>query len=166
MRMPRPLSFAVDVAARKALGKDWGLYASLLEHWREIVGEIYAEKTAPVKITFPYGQTPDVKNGKTRRKGSLTIRLPQGLAMEFSFHVESVKARVNTFFGYEAIEKIVLAPITASTRPPVVPQAFVERTVSSADEKALRQSVQGIENAELRETLFAFGKTLLTHAEK
>lgn len=163
MRMPCPLSSAIDSAARKALGKEWGLYAALLDHWREIVGESYAEKTAPVKITFPRGEFLDAKNTSTQRKGSLTIRVPRGLAMEFSFHVEPIKSRVNAFFGYEAIEKIILDSLSSSQQvPPALP---VERVFLPTDEKNVRQSVAHIEDEELRETLFAFGKTLFTHAD-
>src|ERR1700722_6844237 len=54
MFMPSALSKAVERIARRAVGKDWNLYAALLEHLQEIVGAEYARVAAPVKITFPH----------------------------------------------------------------------------------------------------------------
>src|ERR1700733_1341367 len=103
MFMPRTVAIAVDQIARQTLGKDWNIYAALLSHWGEIVGHEYARVTTPVKITFPLHRA---SSGR-RENGTLCIRLPQGLAMEFSFKTTQIKQRITDYFGYEAIEKIL-----------------------------------------------------------
>src|ERR1700761_8162192 len=92
MFMPRALANAVNQIARQTIGKDWSLYAALLDHWQEIVGMEYAKVTTPVKITFPH------QPGASRRSGgTLTAKLPKGLAMEFTFKTEQIKQRINSY---------------------------------------------------------------------
>jgi hypothetical protein len=118
MFTPRPLSSALSQVAREAIGKDWTLYATLLDHWREIVGEEYAKTASPVKISFPKGKKDGEKwAARGRTGGLLTIKLPQGLAMEFSFLSETLKTRINGFFGYPMIEKIAFEPYCVPKKP-------------------------------------------------
>jgi len=148
MLLPRSVSCAIDKIAREALGKDWALYAALLERWPEIVGHEYAHNTSPVKITFPPRQQEAQRTG-----GILVIRLPKGLAMEFTFRIEQIRQRITTYFGYEAIAKITFEPYFAA--PPRSPGnvARKERDVSHIEE-----AVSVIDSAELRDALMAFGK--------
>ncbi len=152
MFMPRQLNHAVERIAKQAVGKDWGLYAALLDHWQEIVGKEYAGVTTPVKITFPHQP-----NEARRRNGTLTVRLPKGLAMEFTFKVEAMRQRINSYFGYDAIGKIALDP--AFSTPPKKTAAKI------ADPEALNQiknDVQTIDSDELRSALQSFGEAVTT----
>ena len=148
--MPRALNHALAPIAKQVIGKDWAIYSGLLDHWPEIVGQSYAQTTTPVKITFPHQpQEP------RRRGGTLTIRLPKGLAMEFTYKISSVQQRVNNYFGYDAVGKIVLEtvyalPAVKNTSQPS-PQAI---------EKA-KEASDGIENSELREALEKLGGRIL-----
>ena len=152
---PRTIADAVDKVARQSAGKDWGLYANLLGHWAEIVGTDYARVTAPVKIAFPYQP-----NEKQRRNGVLTVRLPKGLAMEFSFRADLIRQRINTYIGYEAFVRIALDP--AAVAPPAV------RTAKPVDPQAvhsMRGAAAAIENNELREALEQFGAAMLARPD-
>ena len=106
MFMPRMLSKIVDQVARQTVGKDWNLYAALLEHWPEIVGVEYARVTTPVKMTFPH-QPQEAR----QRNGTLCVQLPKGLSMEFTFKTEQIRQRINAYFGYDAVGKISLQPV-------------------------------------------------------
>jgi len=152
MKMPRPLADAVDKVARQSAGKDWGLYANLLQHWTEIVGADYARDTTPVKIAFPYQQ------GEAQRKnGTLTIRLPKGLAMEFSFKSEIILSRLNAYLGYAAFTRLAFEP---SFAPPPEP-----KTHKTADPEALlkiKEKTAVVENESLREALERWGEAITT----
>jgi hypothetical protein len=151
MFKPRTISVAVDKIARQAVGKDWSLYAALLDHWSEIVGTEYARLVLPVKITFPPRQT------EARRKdGVLLIRLPKGLAMEFGFRTEQIKQRIANFFGYEAIAKIAYEPIY---HIPAVKPKPVE--VDPQEVTDLCESAKTIDDEDLRNALEGFGASLL-----
>ena len=106
MFIPRALSKIVDKVARQSVGKDWNLYAALLDHWPEIVGTAYARVTTPVKISFPYQP-----NEARQRGGNLCVRLPKGLAMEFTYKTEQIRQRINGYFGYDAVGKITFQVI-------------------------------------------------------
>ena len=151
MFIPRPLASAVEKVARQSAGKDWGLYANLLDHWAEIVGTDYARVTTPVKISFPY-QPQEAQ----RKNGVLTVRLPKGLAMEFSFKADIVRRRVNAYVGYDAFARIALD--AASLPPPLA------RAGNAPDPRvlnAIKEQASCIENNELRDALEKFGEAML-----
>ena len=149
---PHSLADAVEKVARQSAGKHWGLYASLLNNWTEIVGIEYAKLTTPVKIAFPYQPGEAI-----RKNGTLTVRLPKGLAMEFSFKIEIIRQRVNSFFGYEAFGRIALDPCNmAPTR------SSPRREISATEREAIDQKVSGIEDCELRKALQTFGVSIHT----
>lgn len=149
---PRTLADAVDKVARQSAGKDWGLYAGLLSHWTEIVGADYARVTTPIKIAFPY------QPGEAQRKdGVLTVRLPKGLAMEFSFKADIIRRRINAYLGYEAFARIALAPSAA----PAPPTARTTTPIAPEMLKAIKEQVSLLENNELRDVLESFGKAMV-----
>jgi hypothetical protein len=147
---PRTIADAVDKVARQSAGKDWGLYANLLGHWAEIVGEEYAKVTTPVKIAFPHQP-----QEKRRKDGVLTVRLPKGLAMEFSFKADLIRQRVNSYMGYEAFARIALDP--AAITPPATKK---ERKTDPAALEGVKTQAAAIENNELREALEKFGEAM------
>jgi len=151
MYKPRTLADAVDKVARQSAGKDWGLYANLLDHWTEIVGQDYARVTTPVKITFPY-QPLEAK----RQNGLLTIRLPKGLAMEFSFKTEIIRRRVNSYLGYEAFSRLTLDP--AAMPPPETPKP---RKIDPDALETIKEKASAVDDPELRAALETFGQALL-----
>ena len=148
MLMPRALAPIVDQIARQSVGKDWGLYAALLERWPEIVGQDYARDTTPVKMTFPH-QPNEVR----RRGGTLYVRLPKGLAMEFTFRAEQIRQRINGYFGYDVIARVAFDPVHG-TPPKAKPAA---PTTDPATLAALREQTEGIEDKELSAALEGLG---------
>ena len=131
------------------MGKDWSLYAALLEHWPEIVGQEYAQVTNPAKITFPH-QPLEPK----RRNGTLTVRLPKGLAMEFTFKTDQIKQRINGYFGYDAIGRIVLDSVAGMPRKP---NKTALAAPDAATMQALAEQTSVVDNDEVRAALLSFG---------
>lgn len=157
MSLPRSLSIAIDQIARRAVGKDWNLYAALLDHWAEIVGPEYARLTTPVKITFPLRQT-----GAHRAGGTLTVRLPKGLAMEFTFRTGQICERITAYFGYPAVEKIAFE--TFYGLPVENPVRTLE--LDPAARAEIIEEAKDIEDDSLRDALEAFGEAVMTDAKK
>ena len=160
MLIPRTLATTVDRIARQAVGKDWNLYAALLDHWSEIVGPDYALLTTPSKITFPKGKPADDEATQGRRAGGvLHVRLPRGLVMEFSFRTDQIRQRIATFFGYDAIARIAFEPTHEPTNiaPPAAPPPPLDPKKLSA----LRKDTAIVENDALREALENLGRAVL-----
>ena len=160
MFLPRTLATTVDGIARKVIGRDWNLYAALLSHWPEIVGEDYARVTTPVKISFPLGKPATEKWAQGRREdGILLIRLPQGLAMEFTYLTDQIRQRIASYFGYNAIERIVFDTYY-STETPVRTTAS-EQPSSPALQAQVKEKTKDIEDDELRTALEALGQAVI-----
>ncbi|HEU0117516.1 MAG TPA: DciA family protein [Alphaproteobacteria bacterium] len=153
--MPRNISKTVDQIARQALGKDWSIYAALLDHWQEIVGMEYAKQTTPVKITFPHKPTEQRRSG-----GTLHIKLPKGMAMEFTFKCEQIKQRINSYFGYDAIARIML---DAAYSTPDLPSAPREHDPEAFAQ--LQTDAKTIDNDELRAAFEALAEAALITRE-
>ena len=151
MFIPRTISSAIDKLARNVLGKDWSLYANLLEHWPEIVGPEYARVTTPVKITFPPRQI-----GAQRSGGTLAIRLPKGLTMEFTFKIGQIRERITGYFGYEAISKIVFE--STYTLPP---ESARKAEPDPGELAAIHKAAEDIEDGDLQNAVRSFGESVL-----
>ena len=154
--MPRSIASAVDKVARQTIGKNWDHYATLLRHWPEIVGPEYARVTTPVKIAFPYQP-----NEPHRKGGTITIRLPKGLAMEFAFKAEIMRQRINIYFGYDAIAKIAVEPVHMTA-----PVRVVERKLTPDEQAVIQETTGDIEDSELRATLESFGNALMQGSKR
>ncbi len=158
MFIPRTLAKIVDKVARQTVGKDWNLYAALLEHWAEVVGKEYAQVTTPVKMTFPH-QPQEAR----QRAGTLIVRLPKGLAMEFTYKSEQIKQRINSYFGYDAVAKIAFEPVYGAI--PAIARAV--HSVKMADPVAfshIKKTSQAIDNDELRAAMESFGEAVLKYS--
>jgi hypothetical protein len=86
----------------------------------------------------------------------LTVRLPKGLAMEFSFKAEIIRHRVNAYLGYEAFARLAL---DAAFVPP--PRVKIEKQPDPGALRTIKEQASAIENAELREALEKFGEAML-----
>lgn len=114
--------------------------SSVVSRWNEIVGERYAEVSAPESIRFPHGRRSD---GVLR----LTVSGAHATMMQ---HIEpEIIERVNRFFGYPAVARVSIQqghpPEPARTRkaPPSL----------RAIPDSLGDSLREIEDPELRACL-------------
>ena len=142
--------------ARQAIGKDWPFYQTLLDRWAEIVGADYAMVTTPTKITFPHQP-----QAAQRTDGTLCVRLPRGLAMEFNFKAETIRQRINSYFGYAAIKKVALDPSAAPARPPATPQ-----TIPAEVTEKIGVMVADVADDDLKTALASFGQALSGSSRK
>lgn len=152
MLLPQKLAKPVESVARQAMGKHWHLYAGLLEHWEEIVGADYARCTTPAKISFPPKASGDKLAQDKRTDGTLHIRLPQGLVLEFTYQTERIRQRLTSYFGYNAIARIVFEPYYSQKAPSS--SVLNENLVSLTYED---NRLEQLDNPELAETLRQLG---------
>ncbi|MFM9827850.1 MAG: DUF721 domain-containing protein [Sphingomonas sp.] len=88
--------------------------SSVVSRWPEIVGERFARVSSPESIKFPHGK---------RAEGTLTlvVRGAHGVMMQ---HITpEIIERVNRFFGYQAIARVVLRNGDLSSAPERTPRA-------------------------------------------
>ena len=105
---------------------------SVVSRWKEIVGERYAKVSVPESIRFPTG----------RKSGGVLTLLVDGAHAPLLQHIAPmVMERVNRFFGYEAVNRIVFrqgrlpaeAPRPKRVEPKAVPRELGEGLREIAD---------------------------------
>jgi len=86
----------IGAAAFKRFGF---VQSAIVSRWGEIVGARYAEVSAPESIRFPTGKKSD---------GTLTLAVTGAHAPMMQHVAPAIIERVNIFFGYAAIAKVVI----------------------------------------------------------
>lgn len=105
----------IGAAAFKRFGF---IQSAIVSRWGEIVGTRYAEVSAPESIRFPQGRKSD---------GTLTLSVTGAHAPMMQHVAPAIMERVNQFFGYAAVSKIVIrqgamaAPRLRKARPSLRP---------------------------------------------
>jgi hypothetical protein len=112
---------------------------SIVSRWAEIVGERYARASSPESIRFPAGK---------KAGGVLTLLVDGAHAPLIQHLTPMIVERVNRFFGYAAIDRIVFKqgrPPQAAARP--------VRPRPAAVPKDLGEGLREIADPELRACL-------------
>ncbi|MBU6208203.1 MAG: DUF721 domain-containing protein [Alphaproteobacteria bacterium] len=114
--------------------------SSIVSRWAEIVGEQYAGICSPEYLRFPQGK---------RAEGVLTIRVASAHATIMQHVIPEIIARVNRFFGYAAVVRIILHQGMIETgQVPARPR--LERV---AIPEVLGESLHSVADPELRAVL-------------
>lgn len=137
-----------DVAGM-AFRKFGFIQANVVSRWGEIVGERYAQVSLPESIRFPAGR----KSG-----GTLTL-LVEGAHAPLIQHLgPMIVERVNRFFGYEAVAKIVFR----QGRLPAAPVPAAAKRPMSPVPKELGEGLREIADPELRACLTSLAAHIAT----
>ncbi|NJC05232.1 hypothetical protein GGQ97_001025 [Sphingomonas kaistensis] len=136
MRAAGDLALGVGGMAFKKFGFVQG---AVVSRWTEIVGERYARVSTPESIRFPAGK----KSG-----GTLTLAVDGAHAPLLQHLAPMIMERVNQFFGYEAVVKVVFRQ---GGRPR--PSAKPARPAPAPVPRELGQGLREIPDLELRTML-------------
>ena len=136
MRPAGELVGAIGGVAFKRFGFVQG---AVVSRWREIVGEKYGAVSLPESIRFPQGQ---------KQGGTLTL-LVEGAHAPLIQHLgPMIIDKVNRFFGYEAVAKIVFRQGRLPAPPP-----RIERPKPAPVPVELGEGLRAIADPELRACL-------------
>jgi hypothetical protein len=113
--------------------------SSIVSRWSEIVGQRYAKVSSPESIRFPTGK---------KAGGVLTLLVEGAHAPLIQHLTPMIVERVNRFFGYAAIDRIVFR----QGKPPA-PPARVQRPDLRPVPKELGEGLREIADPELRACL-------------
>jgi hypothetical protein len=113
--------------------------SSIVSRWSEIVGDRYAKVSCPESIKFPTGK---------KAGGVLTLMVEGAHAPLMQHLTPMIVERVNRFFGYAAINRIVFR----QGRPPA-PAPRPERPQLRPVPKQLGEGLREIADPELRACL-------------
>ena len=105
----RAVADIVPDVGRAAFRRFGFVQSSVVSRWTEIVGERYAHASAPESIRFPHGK---------REDGVLTVVASGAHAPMMQHVAPTVIERVNRFFGYAAVSKVVIRQGSLPAAPP------------------------------------------------
>lgn len=137
----RQVSELLPDVGRTAFRKFGFVQSAVVSRWAEIVGAKYARVSAPESIRFPHGQRGD---------GTLTLTVGGAHATMMQHIGPEIIERVNRFFGYPAVVKLVIrqGEIKAPRRvaPPAVRPIPVDlgdslRTIADPELKAVLEGL-------------------------
>ena len=112
---------------------------SIVSRWAEIVGERYAKVSSPESIRFPAGK---------KAGGVLTLLVEGAHAPLIQHLTPMIVERVNRFFGYAAINRIVFR----QGKPPAAPAKAARPNLRPVP-KELGEGLREIADPELRACL-------------
>jgi hypothetical protein len=144
----RAVSEIVPDVGRLAFRRFGFIQSSVVSRWREIVGERYAHASVPESIRFPQGK---------RQDGTLTLLVTGAHAPMMSHVTGVIIERVNRFFGYSAVAKVVIRQGAVPKRP--VAAKPVELVALPVE---LGQSLKTIADPELKAVLESLARGVAT----
>ena len=120
----------------------------IILHWAEIVGRDLEKFTMPVKYIQP--------RGENAGGGTLVIRVSGPVTIELQHRMPQIIDRVNTYFGYRAVERIKMmqGDISRPERTVHTPTSVPEGNIAKASEI----NIAKIEDPHLREVLTRLGR--------
>ena len=119
-----------------------------------MVGPLLAARSMPERLRFPQGE---------RLGGTLFIRVEGSFALEFQHLTPQILERVNTFYGYRAVERLVMKqgpiprPAMRAKRP--------EMPLGAEDQAGLDRSLEGLKSGPVKDALARLGRRLLAEGK-
>lgn len=116
-RDARPLADFIAPGIADLCGKAGFSAVEIVTHWDEIVGPDLARRSLPVKLQWPRGAGADAE------PATLVVRVEGAYAIELQYAAPVVMARINTYFGWRCVGRIVLrqGPVPPRQGPPALP---------------------------------------------
>lgn len=149
----RAIADLVPDVGRAAFRRFGFVQSAVVTRWAEIVGERYAEVSAPESIRFPVGK---------RAGGTLELSVSGAHAPLIQHVLPQIVERVNRFFGYAAVARVKLR----HGLPPARRDPLPARPANPADAPRLGQELRGIADPELAEVLANLARGLASGSNR
>ncbi len=97
----RPFSSSIPKTLKKHLKKGGYNYSNIVDNWTKMVNKKISDACYPIKI----------KMGKGMKDGTLVLNVLHGKELEIEYEKNNIIDKINSFFGYSCINKIILKVI-------------------------------------------------------
>jgi hypothetical protein len=142
----RRVSDLVPAIGGAAFARFGFVQSAIVSRWKDIVGDRYAAVSAPESIRFPLGKRAD---------GTLTLMVSSAHAPMMQHVIPLIIERVNRFFGYCAVVRVVIRQGEVARRAPVRPRP--EPVTIPAE---LGDSLRAIADPELKAVLESLARSV------
>lgn len=157
---PPPISARLAAATREVLKKQGFADLHIIRHWPDIVGTSLAGVSAPEKLSFPRGRTPQEGRKRARPEGAtLLVRIDGPAALEFQHLEPQIIDRINTYYGYGAVQRLKL--VQGPLPRPKPPRNKTFRALSQEEEQVLNEELKAVQNHALKDALKKLGSRVM-----
>ena len=133
----RPFSTSIPKSLRKYLRKGGYNYSNIVDNWTKIVNKKISDICYPVTV----------KMGKEMRDGTLVLNVIHGKEVEVEYGKNEIIDKINSFFGYNCINKISLKIIQKKINmqkhilPKIKELNEIEKKIKKVDDEKLKNSL-------------------------
>jgi len=103
----RPFSNTIPKNLKKYLRKGGYNYSNIVDNWTKMVSKKISNACYPITV----------KMGKEMREGTLVLNVIHGKELEVEYEKNEIIDKINSFFGYKCISKIILKIVQKSIIP-------------------------------------------------
>ncbi len=161
MRRPRPLARPLaeflDACLSPSLAAQGFATSDIIMAWPDIVGERLAAFTQPLKIEWKR-KAPHADPAARPEAATLVVRVEGAFALELQHLAPTVIERVNTYYGWRCIGKLVLKQGPVRRIAKKRPQA---PSLSPEDRHKVSAALEPIEEEPLRAALDRLGQAVV-----
>jgi hypothetical protein len=153
MKRPAPLAEFLDSCLGPTVAKQGFSGADIIVSWPEIVGERLAAYSQPVKVEWPRRASPDAPADPS----TLVIRTESAFALELQHLAPVIIERVNAFYGWRCVGRLVLkqGPVIRPAPPKPRPEP------GPAERAEASEAARAVEDEGLRGALERLGSAVL-----
>jgi hypothetical protein len=153
MKRPAPLAEFLDSCLGPTVAKQGFSGADIIVSWPEIVGERLAAYSQPVKVEWPRRASPDAPADPS----TLVIRTESAFALELQHLAPVIIERVNAFYGWRCVGRLVLkqGPVIRPAPPKPRPEP------GPAERAQASEAARAVEDEGLRGALERLGSAVL-----
>ena len=133
----RPFSSSIPKTLKKYLKKGGYNYSNIVDNWTKMVSKKISDCCYPITV----------KMGKEMRNGTLVLNVLHGKELEIEYAKKEIIDKINSFFGYNCINKIMLKIVQENikTRKNKFPKI--------KDLSKINQKIEKINNDQLKSSL-------------
>ena len=133
----RPFSSSIPKTLKKHLRKGGYNYSNIVDNWTKMVSKKISDTCYPIKV----------KMGKEMRDGTLILNVIHGKEIEVEYEKKQIIDKINSFFGYNCIGKIILKivqnkkEINDKIFPKIKDLEKIKEKMSKVDDQNLKSSL-------------------------
>ena len=155
------LSVNIESLTKKLLGQAGFAQIEIVKNWHNIVGEDLAQNSLPERIDFKKGE---------RSSGTLVLSVSSGaFALEISHISPIIIEKINTYFGYRAVQKIHIIQKSDSVygeKKSNIADIEKKKLVSIEEQNYIDSVGEGIEDEALKSRLRSLALSILCAQKK
>ena len=137
----------------------------IYSNWAEIVGKFFVKYSKPEKITtMPHSSK---SHEFERKKRILHVNVYSGIVVEFQHFQNKILEKINSFFGYQAIQQIKINQNFFQKNPHsnIKEISNFKKNLSNQKIIEIKDTIQKINDKELEKSLLNLGLSIAKNEE-